>query len=721
MANSQGVVMTNHANKVEGKHIHNYSTFTDTLSYRLYNTLRFGDYTPSFVMEGVERDSISVNTRDIIDSLSLKAPFKGSIRKIKESFMVPNMAILPRNWDLIYAQPSNGDDVPKDANCVIFDFSKKFSTLWLSFLAGAPSALSSASTPQDFASFLTGLVRLLVLGEYVYSNGCLLNVCGAKYSRDFKCYHESLPHSSYDEYFDFIISRAFSGIRSFVVNYQNGSQSISKRFKGLSSEEMGNGSLTNSFRSFLELFRENPTAKFMPEFFIESQFWAAGEVGYMNEGLTDYMTYIQSELLGATGTEGVLAQTPTFYYTRSIDEPFDDELKEMNPNTLNLSRILAYQLVCAHYYTNSSIDFVYSAELYRQYVRSFVSYSEPTNNVYFTINGYSHEYDILSGHRLSFALFTAINTQGENTFYKLSTSIGVLPRSLSLYAAIFAFRKSLRYGDYFVGSRPRPLAPINTDVSVNNNMVSVIDITKSIQAQRFANAVMRSRSKIEEYVESLFGKRPAPDFHNPFFLSRETEVIYGDEVQNTAEGQISNPNSRTANLASNNGQFTFTFHNDDMHPCIYLQIISFDIKRAYTRTIERQFMHVDRYDMFNPDFQYIGDQPIYGTELGYLFGTSYPAVFGYQTRDEEYKQRFDQASGGFVENLPGWILTDRDASIQSVGVLDPDFIRSYNTELDQFFLSLTGYSLGSYFHFICITNNNVNAKRAMAVDPQILA
>lgn len=721
MANSQGVVMTNHANKVEGKHIHNYSTFTDTLSYRLYNTLRFGDYTPSFVMEGVERDSISVNTRDIIDSLSLKAPFKGSIRKIKESFMVPNMAILPRNWDLIYTQPSNGDDVPKDANCVIFDFSKKFSTLWLSFLAGAPSQLSNSTTPQDFAIFLTGLIRLLVLGEYVYSNGCLLNVCGAKYSRDFKCYHESLPHSSYDEYFDFIISRAFSGIRSFVVNYQNGNQSISKRFKGLSSEEMGNGSLTNSFRSFLELFRENPTAKFLPEFFIESQFWAAGEVGYMNEGLTDYMTFVQSELLGSTGTEGVLAQTPTFYYTRSIDEPFDDELKEMNPNTLNLSRILAYQLVCAHYYTNSSIDFVYSAELYRQYIRSLVSYSEPVNNPYFTINGYSHEYDILSGKRLVYALFTAISVQSENTFYKLATSIGVVPRSLSLYAAIFAFRKSLRYGDYFVGSRPRPIAPINTDVSVNNNMVSVIDITKSIQAQRFANAVMRSRSKIEEYVESLFGKRPAPDYHNPFFLSRETEVIYGDEVQNTAEGQISNPNSRTANLASNSGQFTFTFHNDDMHPCIYLQIISFDIKRAYTRTIERQFMHVDRYDMFNPDFQYIGDQPIYGTELGYLFGTSYPAVFGYQTRDEEYKQRFDQASGGFVENLPGWILTDRDASIQSVGVLDPDFIRSYNTELDQFFLSLTGYSLGSYFHFICITNNNVNAKRAMAVDPQILA
>lgn len=123
--------------------------------------------------------------------------------------------------------------------------------------------------------------------------------------------------------------------------------------------------------------------------------------------------------------------------------------------------------------------------------------------------------------------------------------------------------------------------------------------------------------------------------------------------------------------------------------------------------------------MFNPDFQFIGDQPVYGIELGYGFN-AIPPVFAYQSRDEEYKQRFDQASGGFVENLPGWLLTDDVQARVGAAALNPDFIRSYNTELDQFYLALTGYSLGSYWHFTVITDNFVSAKRPMAVDPQIL-
>ena len=87
----------------------------------------------------------------------------------------------------------------------------------------------------------------------------------------------------------------------------------------------------------------------------------------------------------------------------------------------------------------------------------------------------------------------------------------------------------------------------------------------------------------------------------------------------------------------------------------------------------------------------------------------------------EYKQRFDVVCGDFEDMLPGWILTDNDQSREYNSNLNSDFIRSYNTELDQFYLSLTGFSLGRYFHFVCLTENNVRAKRAMAVDPQILA
>lgn len=736
MPESQGVVLTNRANKVEGRHIHNYSTFDETLSYRLYNTLRFGEYTPSFVMEGVEKDSISVNSLDRIDSLSLNAPFKGSIRKIKESFMVPLMAILPMNWDKIYVQPSNGEDVPEGANCVLSSFPQNFSTFWKKLYTlvvnNLPKNVESEGddahtvTNTEINAWFTALMRMLVCGEYIYSHGSLLNVCGYKAASQFAFVYPDCPHSSYDEFFDLCVSKAFYGIRSFVLTWKEGSTTRSKKFEGLSDEHMKDRRWYGSFRAALEFFRENPTVSFAIDTFYASEFWDTGEDGDLGEGAKLYADYLNAEFIGED--EDKIFSVEPFFYLPANDD-LSEDLKDRNPSNLNLSRLLAYQIVCAHFYSNSSIDVVYTAELYRELIHHYAQYSSGAPDAKFSWNGLLLPYDYLSGFLLERQLYlNSNNSQVINIpwnrfsgpFDPSDASYATYLCRFNSFAAVFGFRKSLRYGDYFVGSRPRPLAPINTDVSVNSGSVSVIDITKSIQAQRFANAVMRSRSKIEEYVKSLFGNAPSPDYHNPFFLSRETEVIFGDEVQNTADSQMEHPNSRTANLASNSGRFTFTFHNDDNHPCIYLQLISFDIKRAYTRSIERQFFIRDRYDMFNPDFQYIGDQPVYGMELGYPVGVTIPDVFAYQTRDEEYKQRFDQASGGFVENLPGWILSDIDQSIQSVGHLDPDFIRSYNTELDQFFLSLTGFSLGSYFHFICITDNNVTARRAMAVDPQIL-
>lgn len=720
-----GLVQKNQANVTSGKHIHNYSTFDRSLSYRLYNTLRFGDCTPSFNMEGVPNDEIQLNSLDRIDSLSLNAPFKGSIRKIKESFMVPNMAILPMNWDRIYAQNSNGDDVPQDANCILDDFPTRFTDLFGAVYDLVKTHLGDFSDDNNSksnakaepfaadANFLTGLLRLLVLGEYVFSSGSLLNVCGYKANGWIRF---NIPEDqsdvfySYDRWFDKILSDIFDQVNAVVVNEPVGDSQRQHLFYGLAENAVMFGREAESFRAMLELFRENPmcTIDLVRPADIQS----------------DSLDY--SKLL-ADFNEDYDLYIPESNDARNAD--FSSDVTELNPTTLNLSRILAYQLVCAHFYTNSSIDFVYSAELYRQYVQylcSLITFG--MNGVSaidsFQWNGFDCPYDYLSGHNLDFPLLLNslyISDNLEADIFGAEGESGT-PYFLSVWAAIFGYRKSLRYGDYFVASRPRPLAPINTDVAVNNSMVSVVDITRNIQAQRFANAVMRSRSKIEEYVKSLFGRAPQPDYHNPFFLARTEEMIFGDEVQNTAESQITNPNSRTANFAGNVSPYTFTFHNDDMHPCIYIQIISFDIKRAYSRSVERQFLHRDRFDMFNPDFQYIGDQPIYGVELGYLDQSDkIPAVFSYTTRDMEYKQRFDQASGGFVENLPGWCLTDQDRSRVNPSNLDPDFIRSYNTELDQFFLSLTGFSLGSYFHFTCITDNNVNAKRAMAVDPQILA
>lgn len=724
MSNSSvGLVKSDPMNTTKGRVPHNYSSFSESLSYKKYMLLRYADYTPSFEMEGVPKDDIRLNTKDIIDSLSLNSPFKGVVRKIKESFKVPNMALLPLNWDLIYTQPSVGGDVPQDANCVITDFPRRFATVWKKCISETYSnVITSSSTAAQVGAWLTALMRSLILGEYVYSKGSLLNVCGYKASGQFEHLSTALSKGTYDQLFDSVVTATFRNVRYFKFT----SNGVVRFFKGLSGTFFGatNERYYGEFRSFLDLMRENPA-------------------GSISVDLSSTVSSIDNAFytsVSALCTSGGLLDVNKFrfiYPPVSASVASEGPLTELNPNVLNLSRLLAYQLIFFHFYTNSSIDPVYSADLYRQYINSLVRASIPAissnpNYDQFTLNGRFLPYDYLSGHMVSIPLIGSVNpnvdwipdysviSANNNTF---------INARFAAWSAIFGTRHSLRYGDYFVGSRPRPLAPINTDVAVNNGYVSVIDITQNQWNQRFGNAVMRSRQKVENYVDMLFGKKPDIDWHNPLFLSREIDTVYGDEVQNTGAAQLGNStqlaNSRTSNLRGGLGQFTFTFHNDDMHSCIYLQIISFDIKRAYTRSVDRQFLHVDRYDMFNPSFQYIGDQPVYGVELGYPDGPAnatlaMPAVFGYQSRDMEYKQRFDVVCSGFEDNLPGWILTDADRSKNNRGVLDADFIRNENSELDKFFLSLTGYSLGSYFHFICITQNNVFAKRAMSVDPQIL-
>lgn len=733
MPEQKGLVAGNPATNSKGHHNRSYSSFPESLSYRFAQTLRFGEYTPSFVFDGVPSDEIQLNSHDQIDSLSLNAPFKGEIRKIKESFMVPDMAILPMNWDRIYAQPSNGEDVPDDANCVLQDFPSKMSHFWRSCFSYFVGTAADQIETVGNSGILTYISRLMVLGEYIYSNGSLLKYCGYSASAQFRFYHLSPDSDSYDTWFDAVCTRIFGKVKFFTANVPVGDSVKKYNFVGLAAsdaEVIESVNYFSSFRHFLEMLRENPLIS-ISDCVVDAGFAQAladelaGDLGVFN---SDNLAFVLPED-GSGSDPKVNRKTGEVASVDSV-RSFD---VDPNPNVLNLKRILAYQLVCAHYYSNSGIDFIYTAELYRQYISSLF---EARANDFFVQNGITIQYDYLSGHCLSVALGLqydddTLSAIFEDFYLSFDNTVPNL-RPLAVYAAIFGFRKSLRFGDYFVGARTRPLAPINTDVAVENNMVSVVNITKNIQAQRFANAVMRSRSKIEEYVDSLFGRRPAPDFHNPFYLTRNVEYVFGDEVQNTAEAQVVSSNSRTANFAVRAGRYTFTFHNDDAHPCTYLQIISFDIRRFYTRSVDRQMLQLNRYDMFNPDFQYIGDQPVYGIELGYPSGEVtgsiedpdpkvLPDVISYQGRDMEYKASFDKAVGGFVENLPGWILTDRDRTHNENAFIDSDFIRSYNTELDQFYLSLTGYSLGNYFHFLNVCTNLVNAKRPMAVDPQILA
>lgn len=643
------------------------SRSTFPLKQVILDTHRFGEYHPHLVIDGVTSDRLPWRSSHVARSYTLKAPLMQDIQMHKDYFMVPLRAILPLQADRIITNPTIGTDVPTDAYCNVENFNSKIDTVASVLLSSVTSELSE-ETP-DFKDVLTNYFKYLVLLESIYSHGSLLASLGCDLCSCLvmESHRDSAAERSIDYAFDAICRDFWTAMGSnkyFSVLVDSVTYRVYADFSELPFGEYDVKCIY--FREFLQRIRDTADWKI-----------SSLPTGFSTSWITSSNLYSHS------------------FISNDVD--------------IDLSRLWAYHLVCAEFYSNDKVDYVYSAELFREYVFSLLtdfvvgtlgdSYYQPT----FTYNGLILPYDYLSS-----SCFNDLCILVRGSGFDIS--------SYQYFLTLFGYHRSLRFKDYFTGARTRPLAVGDTNIPVVNNNVSVVDVSRNIQVQRFLNAVNATGRKFEEYLKGIFGVAPSPDHHNPIFLSHTSDSIFASEVENTAEAQQQQENSVTAVFRGNGSQFEFSVDVDE--PCIIIGITSYDIERSYLNTIERSFFKKDRFDMFLPQMQFVGDQPIFRDEL---FAAAAHVNFGYTFRDMHFKQLFNRAIGGFAsDSLPGYAFAYGKTNNASWDNISPDFIRSKNVELDEFYLSLTHYSLGTYFHFIVVTTNTCNASRPMAYNPQIL-
>lgn len=677
---TNGLVAGEAVNTPSEKPVRTRSRFP-SLSYHLYNTERFGEYNSCFVFDAVEGDRVPVLSGGRVSSYTLKAPLMQSIFKKKDFFMVPMEAILPKNWQKFYTNPTVGDDVPDDCGTSVFNF---WSRAYYMFTLSMDACYTIMNTtPGDSVDILNAVFRNIVIGEYFYSSGSLIKTLGASGFRFCRFRYNGKSYS-FDSWFDEVIGVILSRVPWFEFIH-DGSSYVCVI------DESTNGYRIDSspvvpFRAFLQMLRD------------------------------DLTTYISS--VDAASTPSVLLAGLGPLYNNST---WSRQVASGDVS-YDLRRLWAYQIVCAHFYTNDNIDYVYSADILRNLVDYLVfTQSDGTVNVpTFAWNGVNLQYDSMSGR--SFRRLASVFYQTPSDFLLVrngSTTQDQLYRNyLGYFSLLFSYRRSLRYVDYFTGSRSRPLAVGDVNVNVNSNLVNIVDVTRNIQRQRFFNAVNRFGRRFEEYIKGLSGVVPDTDYHNPLYLAHTSDTVYGVETENTGVAQQTQGNSVTSRFQTNGSRYSFEFEVD--RPCVIIGISYYDMPRAYLFATERQLFHQNRFDMFNPFMQFIGDQEVSQLELGQLPVIASNGTFGYQLRHMEYKQRFDEAAGAFLDDLPGYLFTERVFGGMSSVVQSPHFIRSLNAELDSFYVALTGYSNGHYFHFIVDNDNRCDASRPMAFAPSIL-
>ena len=650
-----------------------------TLNKRVGITSKFGVNEPIFATELVTDDGpITIEPNCDIRSYTLKAPMIGTIQKHVSAYQVPLQAILPFNWDKIVKNPSRGTDVVGETavqglvpcldgvNTVISEFATKIWTSFNSDFTAYRSAWPDPPVTGDPAmiNFINHTLWLILKYEMFYSQGSLIARLGAHFGANVR-FVDSVSYDifSFDRFCELLLT------------------SVSRYRFRIDDADVSNfvpaSSGVKHVRRVLDFMRSHkgPFAISVPTF------------------------------VGPKPSFDIENISVSFHFDPNDSEPY------------NYGRCCAYQLCNAHFFTNGKIDYINTADLYRQYIGSLLESYSPLSQLLtypstFDFNGVSTQYDYLSGFYIS-AILDAFLVQnfGSSSFYLYTYPV---------LSAIFGFNYSLRYMDYFVGARPKNLAVGDTTIRVDNNTVQVVDVTKNIVKQRFLNAVARVSNTIEDYSNKILGKRLEYDYHNPKYLFSFDANVFTSEVENTGNAQVNDANSVTAVMRGNfkNHQFTFSV---DRHS--YVILIEYtDFARFYYTTQDRKTMAIDRFDMFVPELQYVGDQELRRSEL--LAGAPKELPFAYTLRDMQFKQEVDECSGGFIDFLPGWLfkynpLERYEGDLENL-VISPEFIRSQPTELDDFYLKLSNMSLAGYFHFIEMWDIKISANRPMAYAPQIL-
>lgn len=635
------------------------------LDYKFLNTEQFGKVNVFFADDVVRGGKPVLSCPFSLRSYTLKSPFFGVARKNLDYFYVAKDAILPINADKVNVQPTIGDDIPDGVNCSIKDAPYKFysliTSLWNAFKTAYDSEHPSAA---DFANVL----RMLTLAEYFFSSGSLLAQCGYNLGGRLSFKDDDGAVYTTDDLTDLFYDSIIADNSSFT--YIDGGTTFT-----VNSRE--------TLRVFKDLIHDEPY-----------NLWKDGIINFPVP-LSNVENFMNR--LAAFSVVLPVLSNPTA------------------PDTvLNFGRLAAYQIAVHHFMSNDKIDYIFSAQLFRDLMGSYVRQSYNASNYYsynsFTYNGIRVSYDALSGHNLDRVL-----TYSNFTSYTAGC--------VSYIAALFSLRRSLRYVDYFMGAKSQALAVGDYTTPVSGDGVDMLLLSREKALTRLAFATNQLGSKAKKWLEGIFkGRSIEWDKHDPAFIGHTAALVVGDERENTGDAQFQDlsglntaQNSTTSQFRSRPGK-EFGFRYNAALPGYIIGVTYYDVPRVYTHSLDRQMMAYDRYDEFNPFMQYTGDQPVYVREFNSL--SSYDnTVFGYQQKDMQYKQKFNRSAGGFsAGKLPSWFFDDSMfvENIMHSNHIGPNIIRSQSVELDKFYLSLTGWSLSSYFHFILVYNEDYKAVQPMS-------
>ena len=342
-----------------------------------------------------------------------------------------------------------------------------------------------------------------------------------------------------------------------------------------------------------------------------------------------------------------------------------------NPNMFPW-QMLAYQAVWQYYYRidererfnqrTFNFDRYYSTQLIEDYDyltrQLFHLHCRPYDDDYFTS---AHVSPIV----------------GPRNLRQASGSLDIVNNYLTRSALDYGPSRDIVLSQGRVGGQSTPYSPtrdvnLSSDVISNfgfkglitsNGVVNGLDINTANIRALFANEKLwsitgRAKKHYDDQTLAHFGFEVPHDVKHEItaFGHDYTEISIGEVISTASTEGAPLGEIAGKGYASQRGQkhkFTAPCHG------VVLVLWSCVPERSYVGTYLKVNALTDANDLYKPEFDHLGQQPMFGYEFNPRDPNTTASIYGWQYRYEQYKRRYNRTTAAFSDFglLNSWMLT----------------------------------------------------------------
>lgn len=258
------------------------------------------------------------------------------------------------------------------------------------------------------------------------------------------------------------------------------------------------------------------------------------------------------------------------------------------------------------------------------------------------------------------------------------------------------------------------------NINLNNvpNMKAVAgnftinELRMASAVQRYQESLMRAGHRYEEQMRYQFDQIvPNSSLREPELIAASSIPIQISEISQTSESSQTALGTQAGQaFGYQNGNNTkTTFHSPDNG---YLMSIMCIVPRtSYMNGLDHEWQLFDRLDYFNPVFEHVGDEPIYGKEVYLSDDDTYnDGEFGYIPRYSREKVGLNRTTGEMTNTL---LRMNLSRNFNGKPFLNKEFIHVDNSVNRGFAIEDSNIAQHIWF----IAKNNILMRRPMQYNP----